>query len=261
MHSVNQINGFQEVLATEKLHSRLGDADYMAVMCHEIGTPLAAIIGLSHIITDMECSPEKKLECAEMMRDSSAQLMELMKNMLDSARMEAGMTEIEYIDFDLASVVQEAVNIVASRIEEKGLDLRVHIANKLPPQYVGDPLRIRQILLNLLSNAVKFTEKGHVSLYVNAKLDRDGNEQLCITVADTGIGIREDSLEKIFGKYVQADASISRKHGGTGLGLHISQEFARLMNGDIAVKSWLGMGSHFIVTLPLQKSAALMAMA
>lgn len=261
MHLVNQTKGFSIILPSEASHSKFGDADYLAIMCHEIGTPLASIIGLSHILTNIECSAEKKEECAEMLRDSSNTLMALIKNMLDTAKMNAGKIEIEKIDFDLAQVVQEAVQVIAIKAAEKGLTLHVHIADDLPQKLVGDPLRIRQILLNLLSNAVKFTATGNVTLYVNGIVDCDGNDQLRITVVDTGIGISEESLKKIFDKYTQANSSISREYGGTGLGLSISQDLAHLMHGDIAVKSWPGIGSHFIVTLPLTKSLGLLTTA
>ncbi len=198
----------------------------------------------------------KKIECAEMLRDSSHMLMSLLRNMMDSAKINAGMIEIEEINFDLIKVVQESVRIISSKALEKGLDLQVRITDSLHPQWIGDPLRIRQILLNLLSNAIKFTETGQVSLCVKTKRDHHGNDQLCITVSDTGIGMDKDVLERIFSKYTQGDAGISRRHGGAGLGLSISQELAHLMHGDIAVKSRSGMGSHFIVTLPLQKAAA-----
>jgi len=258
MQLVARVKEYPGILPAATPISRFEDTDYLAIICHEIGTPLTAIIGLSHILSDIDCGQEKKIQCAEMLRNSSHMLMDLMKNMLDSSKINAGMIVIEDVDFDLVKVVQEAVNIIAVQAAEKGLELHVHITNSLPSQWVGDPLRIRQILLNLLSNAVKFTEKGQISLYVNAKRDEHGNDQLSITVADTGVGISKDSLEKIFSKYVQANASIGRRYGGTGLGLSISQELAHLMHGNIAVKSWLGMGSHFIVTLPLQKAAALL---
>jgi len=252
---------FPGIFPLEAPSSKFEDAEYLAVVCHEIGTPLTSIIGLSHVLSDVECSPQKKKECAEMLRDSSTMLMDLMKNMLDSSRLNAGMTEIEELDFDPVKVVQEAVHIIATRAAEKGLDLYVHITDGFPMQCIGDPLRIRQILLNLLSNAVKFTERGHVALYVNAKRDEHGNDQLCVTVADTGIGMCKESLKKIFGKYTQARASVNRKYGGTGLGLSISQKLAHLMHGDITVKSWPGMCSHFIVTLPLKIAPALLATA
>jgi signal transduction histidine kinase len=255
MHAAAQIKDFPGQLPTDTLCLKLRDADYLAVMCHEITTPLSSIIGLAHILTGEE-APEKTKKYAEMLRDSSNMLMELMKNMLDASRMEAGMLEIEHIDFNLAKLIQEVLHIIATRASDKGLNIYVNFAKELPLQWVGDPLRIRQILLNLLSNSVKFTEKGQVSLYVNTKRDPHGNDQLRITVADTGIGMSEESLKKIFCKYRQTDASISRNYGGTGLGLAISQQFAQLMDGNITVKSWPGMGSHFTVTLPLKKAAA-----
>ncbi len=235
--------------------SKFEDAEYLDIMCHEIGTPLTSIIGLSDIIANVDCSPQKKSECAEMLRDSSNMLMELMKNMLDYSKLEAGKIEIENIDFDLAKVVQEAAHIIAIRAEEKGLDLDVHVDNEISSQFMGDPLRIRQILINLLSNAVKFTERGYIALYVTAKVDMHGKEKICITVEDTGIGMNAASLERIFDKYTQANSSISRRYGGTGLGLSISQDLAHLMHGDITVKSWPGMGSHFSVSLPLIKAS------
>lgn len=237
--------------------SRFRDADYLDIMCHEVGTPLTAVIALSHLLTDAKYSQQKKEECAEMLRESAEMLMGLMKNMLDSSRMEAGKIEIEQIDFDLAKVVHEAAHIIATKAAEKGLGLQMHIAEGLSLQRVGDPLRIRQILLNLLSNAVKFTARGSVSLDVSATTDADGSDALCITVSDTGIGMSHDELEKIFGEYAQANAGVSRKHGGTGLGLSISRNLARLMHGDITVKSGPGMGSHFIVTLPLREATVL----
>jgi signal transduction histidine kinase len=258
MHLVTQINELQAIPSTSARHSKFDDADYLAIMCHEIGTPLTAIIGLSHILANTECSPQKKKECADMLRDSSHMLMDLMKNMLDSSKIDAGMLEIEDIDFDPVKLVQEAVHIIAVKAQAKDLELCVHMGDELPSHWTGDPLRIRQILLNLLSNAVKFTERGNVSLYVNAQCDGYGNDQLCITVADTGIGMSEAAVKKIFNKYTQANASISREYGGTGLGLSISQELAHLMHGNITVKSWPGLGSHFVVTLPLQKATALL---
>ncbi len=261
MHLATQFNKFYEITPPSVHTSIFNDADYLAIMCHEIGTPLSSIIGLSHILTDVACCPQKKTECAEMLRDSSHMLMSLIKNMLDAAKINAGMIEIEDINFNLVKLVQEAMHIVANKALEKGLDLQLHITDNLPPQWLGDPLRISQILVNLLSNAVKFTENGHVSLNVSTTPDNHGNDQLCFTVADTGIGMHKDALGRIFNKYTQANASISRQHGGSGLGLSISQELARLMRGNIAVKSWPGIGSQFIVTLPLKKAAALLAAA
>jgi len=261
MYSAAQTTLFPGIFATEAPRSRFNDSDYLAVMCHEIGTPLTAIVGLSQILANMECSHQKKKECAEMLSNSSNMLMGLMKNILDSSKMEAGKITIEYIDFDPATVAQEAVHIVAAKALEKGLRLHVHIEDEFPSQYIGDPLRIRQILVNLLSNAVKFTEKGHVALNMDTRIDQNGNDQICITVEDTGIGMSEEQQKKIFDKYEQAHSSISRNYGGSGLGLSISQDLAYLMYGDITVKSCPNSGTRFTVTLPLQKSTELLAAA
>lgn len=252
MDSIIAIKESPDLLPAPLLNSRFRDADYLDAMCHEVGTPLTSIIGLSHILTDVACSQQKKEECAEMLRDSTNMLMGLMKNMLDSSKLDAGKIAIEDIHFDVAKVVQEAVHIIAVKAAEKHLYLQVHVAEGLPQHCIGDPLRIRQILLNLLSNAIKFTEIGNVSLHVDAQTDSEGNDQLCMTVADTGVGIDEGALENIFGAYTQANASIGRKYGGTGLGLSISRNLAHLMHGDITVKSWPGMGSRFTLTLPLR---------
>jgi signal transduction histidine kinase len=258
MNLVTQIKGFLGVLPVRTRQSKFEDADYLAMLCHEIGTPLSAIIGLSHVLCNIECSAQKKKESAEMLRDSADMLAALMRNMLDSSKLNSGMIELEQIDFNLDKLMQEAVHIVAAKAKDKGLDLRAHLADGLHLQWIGDPLRIRQILVNLLSNAIKFTTKGYVAVYVNAGINLDGCDQICITVLDTGIGIGINAIEKIFDKYTQADPSVSREYGGTGLGLTISQDLAHLMHGDIAVKSWLGVGSHFTVTLPLQKTPALL---
>jgi len=261
MNLVTRVKGYLGIQPIKEYQSKFENVDYLAMVCHEIGTPLSAIIGLSHVLCDTEYSPQKKIECAKMLRDSADMLAGLMQNMLDSSKMNAGMIELEQVDFNLPHLVQEAMHIVAIKAQDKGLDLQAHFADGLHLQWLGDPLRIRQILLNLLSNAIKFTAKGHVALYVNAQMNQDGYDQICITVIDTGIGINADALGKIFGKYTQANPSVSREYGGTGLGLAISQELAHLMHGDIVVKSWLDVGSHFIVTLPLQKTPAWLVVA
>ena len=256
-HAAKQTTELPSIATPETTLSKFNDADYLAMMCHEISTPLAAIVGLSRILSNIEYSARNRIECSEMLRDSSNMLTGLMRNMLDCSKLNAGMMELEMIRFDLAQIVREAGNIIALKIAEKGLNSHVHFAPDLPLHYLGDPLRIQQILLNLLSNAVKFTEKGDITLHVHASIDENGIEQLCITVKDTGIGIAKEQLHAIFGKYVQANTSISRTYGGTGLGLCISYELARLMQGTIKVKSRAGKGSDFTLMLPLQKISSL----
>jgi signal transduction histidine kinase len=175
-----------------------------------------------------------------------------MKNMLDSAKMEAGKVELEEIHFDPAAAVMEAVHIITPKAEEKGLNLYV-TTGQIPENMIGDPLRIRQIILNLLSNAVKFTDAGCISLDVQAVHDARG-WQLRIAVTDTGIGMSPAQLARIFNKYEQADKSTTRKYGGTGLGLTICRDLAQMMCGDILVESTPGMGSCFTALLHLPEA-------
>ena len=255
MNLVMRNADFPAILAVEAPYSKFEDADYLAMMCHEISTPLNAIIGLSHILANVDCSPQKKKECAAMLNDSSNMLMGLMKNMLDSAKMDAGKVELEDIPFDLATAVMEAVHIITPKAEEKGLNLYV-TTGQIPEYMIGDPLRIRQIVVNLLSNAVKFTDAGCISLDIQAIPDPTG-WQLRIAVTDTGIGMSHEQLARVFNKYEQADASTTRKYGGTGLGLTICRDLAQMMGGDILVESTPGMGSCFTALLHL--SEAIMA--
>lgn len=185
-----------------------------------------------------------------MLNESSAMLMGLMKNMLDSSKLEAGMIEIENTEFNLAKVVREAAHIILPKAEAKGIELFVHLG-RMPESMMGDPTRIQQIVLNLLSNAVKFTNEGYVRLDAQALPDVSGRWRVRIAVTDTGIGISPQQASRIFDKYKQADSSTSRKYGGTGLGLTISRELAQLMQGDIQVESTLGMGSCFTALLCL----------
>lgn len=246
MHNIE----FPAFLAAGEPCSKFNDADYLVFMCHEIGTPLTAIVGLSHILANVNCSPEKKQECAIMLNESSAMLMGLMKNMLDSSKLEAGMIEIENIEFDLAKVIREAAHIILPKAEAKGIELFVHVG-QMPISMIGDPLRIQQIVVNLLSNAVKFTNAGYVRLDAQALPDVNGRWRARIAVTDTGIGMSPQQAAGIFDKYKQAEASTSRNYGGTGLGLTICRELAQLMQGDIQVESTLGMGSCFTALLCL----------
>lgn len=248
MHSTSQIT--EPIALTAP--SKFANEDYLATICHEIRSPLNAIIGLSNILAHPDCSPEKRVQCTRVLRDSSDMLMELLNDMLDTTKLENGKLKIEHIPFDLRKVAEEAMNIMALKAEEKNLDFNSHICADLPASFIGDPLRIRQILLNLLSNAVKFTDAGFVSLNVEVKADSHRHCEIFITVSDSGIGIEKEKLGRIFDKYMQI--ATSRKYGGTGLGLPISRELAHLMHGDISVKSEPGAGTRFIVTLPLLKT-------
>ena len=236
-------------------HSRFEDTDYLAMIYHEIGTPLTAILGISHILANVECNQKRRSECNDVLRDSSNMLMGLMSNMLDSSKLHTGSMDLEHTVFDLCKVMDEAKNITTVKAAEKGLILNMHIDKPYPTMFLGDPLRIRQILINLLGNAVKFTSTGMISVHMTQGVTQSGYSRICITVADTGIGIEKDQLGKIFGKCAQAHPGIRQSYGGSGLGLFISRQLAHLMNGDINVKSTPGKGSQFTVAIPLQMAS------
>jgi signal transduction histidine kinase len=238
-----------------ELKRKFVNTDYFASVCHEIRTPLNAIVGLASILASPNMPVTKQKECARMLQDSSNMLSELLNDLLDSFKIDNSAMSLEHITFDLAKVLEEARNILTVKAKQKGLDIHLQIDKDTPTLYVGDPLRIRQILLNLLSNAVKFTHNGVISIHMAEQATWGGFCEVCITVADCGIGIEKEKLGNIFDKYIQADTSVSREYGGTGLGLFISQELAHLMKGNITVKSWPQMGSHFTLTLPLEKAA------
>lgn len=254
MHSGNQLRDFSVIVPVELLPPQFGKTDYLAIICHEIRTPLNAVVGLANIIASAKYDPTKHQECVGMLNDSSKMLTDLLNDLLDSFKLADGSMELEHIAFDLARVLEESKNIITLKALEKGLSIQIHIDEGMRTLFMGDLHRIRQIVLNLLGNAVKFTNAGIISLNMTEKAIRNGHSEVCITVADCGIGIAKEKLGKIFDRYKQANSSISRGYGGTGLGLFISQELARLMKGNISVKSWQGYGSRFIVTLPLQKA-------
>lgn len=253
MHLASQIKGFLR-LPVPQPSSRFEDEDSLALICHEIRTPLNAIVGLAAILADPKTSPAKQKKSARLLTDSACMLTELLNNFLDSSRLGHDGVELNHVIFDLNQVLEEARNIVAVKAEEKGLDIRIRTDKGRPALFVGDPFRIRQILLNLLGNAIKFTPKGTVSIHMTEEEGVDSLSEVRITVADCGIGIERERLATIFDKYSQGHASISRNYGGTGLGLYISQELAHLMGGRILVKSRYRKGSHFTVTLPLRKA-------
>jgi len=261
MHLSAQNRKTPELLPSIAPRSRFGNAEYLAIICHEIRTPLNAIVGLSNVIANQQCSPQRQKECLNMLSDSSGMLTGLLNNLLDSFKLDNGSVELERITFDLTKVLEEAKNIITIKAQEKNLKIHMRIGKGVPALFEGDPLRIRQILLNLLGNAVKFADNGIISLYMSESTGSDGYSEVCITVADCGIGIKREKLGKIFDMYTQGDASTSREHGGTGLGLFICQQLIQLMNGTIVVKSWPRVGSHFIVTLPLRKAHELRTMA
>jgi len=220
---------------------------FLATMSHEIRTPMNGIIGLAQLLLDQ--SLERGVgQQVTMIRDSAEALLTIINDILDLSKLEADKLTLDETDFDLPRLIGEIKGLMAPRAAEKGLVLTTDIAHDVPARLRGDAVRLRQILFNLLGNAVKFTERGRVGLEVTR--DESG-QRLCIAVSDTGIGIDESAVERLFTEFTQADNTISRRFGGTGLGLSICRRLTELMGGTIAVESRPGQGSIFRLDLPL----------
>lgn len=243
--TVNELNKAKQI-AEEATNAK---STFLATMSHEIRTPLNGIIGLAELGMMDEGITETQRERLLDIRNSGESLLEIINEILDISKIEADKLELEEIEFSLREVIEKIVNLLSVKVFQEKLEFVCEISPELPDVLVGDPLRLRQILINLLSNAVKFTEEGTVSIHV--KLLELIEEQVSIefSIEDTGIGIPKEKIGRLFQSYTQVDSSTTRTHGGTGLGLTISQRLVNLMGGVIRVDSSLGEGSRFYFKL------------
>ncbi len=256
--AIDSLNAAREVADA----ANRAKTEFLANMSHEIRTPMTAILGFTEILAsdgDRSLAPPRRLECIETIQRNGEHLLSIINDILDISKIEAGRMSVELVPCDLQSLVRDVLSLMALKANERSIALEAEFVTSVPATILSDPMRLKQILVNLVGNAIKFTDAGIVRVRIATSPSYGGT--LRFDVIDTGIGIAPQAQERIFGTFSQADTSITRRFGGTGLGLCISRRFAQMLGGDITVASALGKGSTFSLTIhagaaPMQAHAA-----